>query len=119
VIRQNVSFDYLYVSELAGLLAWFLEHDPQQKAYNVCRGEAHTLLELAGIVAAVSGCNPEIFVRNKALATEYSADNSLMLREIGGYGFRALGDSIGELYHWYKAHAESISVDQLTFDDSE
>jgi len=119
VIRQNVRFDYLYVSELAGLLAWFLEHEPRQKTYNVCRGESYTLLELAKIVAAASSCNPEIIVRNKKLGAEYSADNSRMLQEIGGYGFRQMSDSIGELYHWYKAHKESISVDQLTFDDSE
>ena len=119
VIRQNVRFDYLYVSELAGLLAWFLEHEPRQKAYNVCRGESYTLLELAEIVAAVSGRDPEIIVRNKTLGAEYSADNSRMLQEIGGYGFRQMSDSIGELYHWYKAHTESISIDQLTFDDSE
>ena len=119
VIRQNVRFDYLYVSELAGLLAWFLEHEPRQKAYNVCRGEAHTLLELAEIVASVSGCHPEIIVRNQTLAPEYSADNSRMLGEVGDFRFRRMSDSIGELYHWYKAHAESIGVDQLTFDDSE
>ncbi len=100
-------------------MAWFLEHEPRQKAYNVCRGETYTLLELAEIVAAVSGCNPEIKVRNKTLAPEYSADNSRMLDEIGGFRFRQMSDSIGELYDWYKAHAESISVDQLTFDDSE
>ncbi len=77
VIRQNVRFDYLYVSELAELLAWFMEHEPRQKAYNVCRGEAFTLLELAGMVAAASGCNPDIIVRNPAMAPEYSADNTL------------------------------------------
>jgi UDP-glucose 4-epimerase len=119
VIRQNVRFDYLYVSELAGLLAWFLEHEPRQMAYNVCRGEAYTLLELAEIVAAASGRNPQIIVRNRSLAPEYSADNSLMLQEIGGFPFRPMSDSIGELYDWYKAHADSIGVDQLTFDDSE
>ncbi len=119
VIRQNVSFDYLYVSELAELLAWFLEHEPRQKAYNVCRGETYTLLELAKMVAAASGCNPDIVVRNKTMAPEYSADNTRMLNEIGGYRFREMSDCIGELYQWYKAHAESIGVDQLTFDDSE
>jgi GDP-L-fucose synthase len=119
VIRQNVRFDYLYVSELAKLLAWFLEHDPRQKAYNVCRGEAYTLQELAEIVASVSDCNPEIIVRNQTLAPEYSADNSRMLGEIGDFSFRRMSESIGELYHWYKARANSIGVDQLTFDDSE
>jgi GDP-L-fucose synthase len=119
VIRQNVRFDYLYVSELARLLAWFLEHEPAQKSYNVCRGEAFTLLELAEMVAAASGSNPEIMVQNRTMGPEYSADNTRMLNEIGNFRFRTMSDCVGELYDWYKAHADSISVDQLTFDDPE
>jgi UDP-glucose 4-epimerase len=117
VIRQNVRFDYLYVSELAGLLAWFLDNKPREKSYNVCRGEAFTLLELAGMVASVSGTNPEIIVRNQTMPGEYSADNSRMLDELGGFRFREMSDCIRELYEWYKAHAEIIDVKQLTFDE--
>ncbi len=117
VIRQNVRFDYLYVSELAELLAWFLEHEPREKAYNVCRGEAYSLLELAAMVAAASGCSPEIIVRNQAMAPEYSADNTLMMSEIGGFRYRQVSDCVRELYQWYKTHADEISVDELKFDD--
>jgi GDP-L-fucose synthase len=117
VIRQNVRFDYLYVSELAELLAWFLEHEAQQKTYNVCRGEAYSLLELAEMVAAASGCNPEIIVRNQTMAPEYSADNSLMLNEIGNFRFRAMNDCIRELYQWYKEHENEIDIEQLKFDE--
>jgi UDP-glucose 4-epimerase len=119
VIRQNVKFDYLYVSELAGLVAWFLDHEPRQKAYNVCRGEAYSLAELAEMVAAATGRNPEVIVRNRTLAPEYSADNTRMLEEMGGFRFRGVGDCIRELYQWYEAHADLIGVDQLKFDDSE
>jgi GDP-L-fucose synthase len=119
VVRQNVRFDYLYVSELAELLAWFLEHEPRENAYNVCRGEAYSLVELAQMVAAASGCNPDIVVRNQTMAPEYSADNTRMLDEIGGFHFRQMSDCVRELYQWYKSHADDIDVDQLTFDDSE
>jgi GDP-L-fucose synthase len=119
VIRQNCRFDYLYASELAGLLTWFLDHEPTQKAYNLCRGKAFTLRELAEMVAATSGCNPDIIVRNPAMGPEYSADNARMLSEIGGFSFRPMSDCVGELFQWYKQQADSISVDQLTFDDSE
>jgi GDP-L-fucose synthase len=119
VIRQDVRFDYLYVSDLAELLAWFLEHEPQSKTYNVCRGETFSLLELAGMVAAASSCNPDIVVRNKTMAPEYSGDNTRMLSEIGGFRFRETSACIRELYQWYQAHADGIGVDQLTFDDSE
>lgn len=119
VIRQNVKFDYLYVSDLAELLAWFLEHEPRHKAYNLCRGEAFTLLELAGMVAATSGSNPEITVRNSTMAPEYSADNTRMMAEIGNFQFRPMSDCLGELYQWYKEHQNLIDIQQLKFDDSE
>jgi len=118
-IRQNVKFDYLYVSELAELLAWFLEHEPRHKAYNVCRGEAFPLVELAGMVAAASGVDPRIIVRKQEMAAEYSADNARMMAEVSGFHFRAMSDCVRELYEWYKAHANLIDVRQLTFDDSE
>jgi GDP-L-fucose synthase len=119
VIRQDVRFDYLYVSELAELLAWFLDHEPRRKAYNVCRGEAFPLLELAGMVAAASGRNPDIIMRDQTMGPEYSGDNTRMLSEISGSCLRPMSACIRELYQWYEAHADQLGVEQLTFDDSE
>jgi GDP-L-fucose synthase len=119
VIRQDVRFDYLYVSELAELTAWFLEHAPRHKAYNVCRGRTHTLRELAEMVATASGRSPTIVTRNSTLAPEYSANNTRMMNEIGNFQFRETIDCVSELYHWYQTHAECIDVEQLKFDESE
>jgi GDP-L-fucose synthase len=119
VIRRNVKFDYLYASELGDLLTWFLEHELRHKTYNVCRGQAFTLLELAGMVAAASGCNPDIVVRDPAMDAEYSADNTRMMSEIGGFRFGKMSDCVRELYQWYETNADNIDVEQLTFDDSE
>jgi GDP-L-fucose synthase len=119
VIRQDVRFDYLYISELAELLSWYLEHAPRHRAYNVCRGQTYSLVELAGMVAEASGLNPEIIVRNQILAAEYSGDNARMLSEMGGFGFRQMSACVGELYQWYQANSDKIDVEQLTFDDSE
>lgn len=117
VIRQNVLFDYLYVRELAKLLTLFLEHEPREKTYNMCRGETYSLLELAKMVAAAAGGGSEIIVRNAALGAEYSGDNTRMMNELGGFVFRAMSDCVGELYQWYAEHADQIDAQQLTFDD--
>ena len=119
VIRQNVKFDYLYVSELAELTAWFLNHHPRHKAYNVCRGRAYTLQELARMVAAASGLSPEIITRNQAMAPEYSANNTRMMDEIGPFRFREMSDCVSELYQWYQVREKDIDVEQLKFDDRE
>jgi GDP-L-fucose synthase len=116
VIRQDVRFDYLYVSDLARLTSWFLDHTPAHKAYNVCRGSACTLQEVAQIVASASGVNPQIVIRNPELAPEYSADNSRMIKEIGSFRFREMSDCVSELYQWYLEQAENIDSSQLAFD---
>ena len=117
VIRQNVAFDYLYMEELAKLTAWFIENEPRQKTYNVCRGRTYTLLELARMVAAVSGRDPEITVRNQGMGAEYSGDNTRMLDEMGGYKFREIQECVRELYEWYEAYAGQIDAERLRFDE--
>ncbi len=116
VLRQNVRFDYLYVKDLAELTAWFVEHEPKQKTYNVCRGETRDLLSLAQIVASVSRKHPEIRVAGEGLAPEYSGDNQRMLDEIGGFAFTPMDQAIRELYGWYREHIAEIDQAALRFD---
>jgi len=116
VIRQDVVFDYLYIEDLAKITSWFIEHQPCYKAYNVARGKGVALTELARIVAEV-GRYPQILVRQAGLAAEYTADNHLMLKEIGDYRFREFSDSIRELYSWYASNQKRIDADSLRFDD--
>lgn len=117
VIRQDVAFDYLYVNDLAGITAWFIEHEPHYKSFNACAGRGVALTTLADIVAEVSGCHPEVIVRTSGMAPEYTADNSLLLNEIGGYKFSDLRSAIRELYGWYVAKRQDIDISSLRFDE--
>lgn len=115
-IRQDTKFDYLCVEDLADFTAWFIENDARAKAYNVCTGNGPSLTELARIVAEASCLNPDIIVKNQGLAPEYTADNSLLLKEVGGFCFRDLRNSIRDLYQWYDTHLEIIEESLLHFD---
>lgn len=120
VLRQDVMFDYLYVKDLAKITKWFIENDARHKAYNVCTGKPVALTELAGMIARVagevSGLNADVSVMNEGLGPEYSADNSRMLTEMGGYQFWDLQNSIEDLYCWYQRH-NGINVESLRFDE--
>jgi GDP-L-fucose synthase len=116
VLRQNVRFDYLYVDDLAKLTAWFIDHDPEDKTYNVCRGDASEILSLARMVAEISGKNPPICVAQEGLAPEYSGDNTKLIAEIGGFAFTPMNDAIRELYAWYGQHIHEIDREALRFD---
>jgi UDP-glucose 4-epimerase len=116
VLRRDVLFDYLYVDDLAAIGRWFIEHPAPQRAYNVCTGAPVALSTLASIVAEVSGRNPEIIVREPGMGTEYSGDNTRLLRTLGGFRFTEMRESVGRLYAWYKAHKEEIDPALLRFD---
>src|SRR5208282_2142843 len=115
VLRQDIVFDYLYIKDLVKLTMWFIENNAHHKAYNVCTGRPVALTELARIVAQVSGRNPNVSVMAEGMGPEYSADNSRMLTEMGGYQFWDLQGSITDLYSWYEHH--EVDVESLRFDE--
>jgi GDP-L-fucose synthase len=120
VLRQDIVFDYLYVKDLVKLTMWFIENNARHKAYNLCTGRPVALTELARVVARVSGQasgrSPNVSVLNEGMGPEYSADNSRMLTEMGGYQFWDLEAAIRDLYAWYERH-EGIDVESLRFDE--
>jgi UDP-glucose 4-epimerase len=124
VLRQDVVFDYLYIKDLVKITHWFLENDARDKAYNVCSGRPVSLTELARMIAQVSAevsgskSSPDVSVLNEGRGPEYSADNSHMLAEMGGYQFWDLQNSIRDLYAWYQRH-EGIDVESLRFDEKD
>ncbi len=117
VIRQNVSFDYLYVNDVAEITRWFIENDVRHKAYNVCTGKSYKLTELARMVAEVSGRNMPIVLKDGALGPEYTADNTRLRAELGKYVCRPIHEAIAELYEWYAVHDGMINRDELQFDE--
>ena len=120
VLRQDIVFDYLYIKDLVKLTMWFIENNARHKAYNVCSGRPVAISELARVIARVSaqvsGVDPGVSVLTEGVGAEYSADNSRMLAEMGGYQFWDLEGAIRDLYAWYERN-EEIDVDSLRFDE--
>ena len=117
VIRQDAVLDYLYVNDLARITHWFISHEPHYKAYNVCTGEGVPLTQLAALVAELSQRNPKVIVGTGGKGPEYTADNGLLLNEIGGFAFSKMPDSVNELYKWYKGREQGIDCESLRFDE--
>ena len=111
-------FDYLYIKDLVKLTMWFIENKARHKAYNVCSGRPVAISELAQIVAQVSGRNPAVSVLSEGMGPEYSADNSRMRAEMGGYRFWDLEEWIRDLYAWYERY-EKLDVESLRFDEKD
>jgi UDP-glucose 4-epimerase len=120
VLRQDIVFDYLYIKDLVKLTRWFIDNNTRHKAYNVCTGQPVALSALSQTIARVSKqksrLNPSVSILNQGTGSEYSADNSRMLAEMGAYQFWSIEDAIRDLYTWYERH--EIDVAALNFDDN-
>ena len=115
-IRQNVFFDFLDVQDLGEIVKWFIEHTPRHQHYNVCSGKALDLKTYAQKVLSASGKRLDVVVKSDGMGQEYSGDNGRLLREMGGFAFRDVEESIEALYGWYSERRDSIDPALLHFD---
>ena len=117
VIRQNVFFDYLEVTDLGPILERLAAKTLRHRHYNVCTGRPVDLRTLAEKVVSVSGKALPIEIRNSGMGNEYSGDNQRLMSEIPGYRFREIDDSIARLYRWYGERKAEIDPSLLRFDE--
>jgi len=107
-INQNKFYDFLYIDDLVKIVKWFINHTPKKKVYNVCTGDMHGFKDIAQKILKISGKNLEIIIKNEGLGREYSADNSLLLNELGNFKFSSIDESIKVLYDWYDSNKQTI-----------
>lgn len=112
-IQKNVYFDYLYVNDLADIMKWFVENEPEHRHYNVCRGTKIDLYSLAVMVRRILDIDCDILVAEEGWKPEYTGDNSRLICEMREYDFTSFEQSIGELCEWYKAHWEEIDKERI------
>ena len=116
ILKQNLRFDYLDVTDLSKAVRWFIENQPRHRAYNICSGKAVDLMAFARKVVRASGKDLPILVQEPGLGQEYSGDNRRFLEEAVGFQLRPLDDSIFALYRWYLERKAEIDPARLHFD---
>ena len=82
-IRQNCYFDYMQVFDLAKVIECMIEGDPQRHDYNVSSGVSISLKEIAEKIRRHMCCTNKIVIMSEGLNHEYTADNSLLMKEFG------------------------------------
>lgn len=107
-IKRNAFFDFIYIDDLIKIVKWFIDNKPKEKIYNVCTGRVVDFKTIAEKVIKLSGKNLEIIINTDELGSEYSGNNSLLLKELGGFKFSSIDDSIKALYDWYSSNKETI-----------
>ncbi len=107
-LSQNMYFDYLYIDDLVKIMRWFIENEPKYHHYNVCRGEHIDMKSLGSIIKDTLNSDCDFQIAQEGYKTEYSGNNSRLLKEMGGYQFLPYAETIISLSDYYKSILNEI-----------
>jgi UDP-glucose 4-epimerase len=108
-MNQNRSFDFLYIDDLVKIVRWFIDNKPKKNVYNICTGKTIDFKSIAEKIIKISGKkNLKIRVKLKGSGREYSGDNTRLMKEIKGFKFTSINQSIKVLYEWYEKNKQII-----------
>jgi nucleoside-diphosphate-sugar epimerase len=110
-VGHDAALDYVSTADVAGAIAWVVDHEPEHHEYNVCSGEGKTLGELGGLVRALSGSEVEV-VTHAADGRAYVGDPGRFMRE-SGWRPAPLEESVAELFDHYARHRGDIDRSAL------
>ncbi len=111
-VRKECSFDFLYIDDLAPVVAWFLENKPAWHDYNVCMGVPYKLTELAALVKATAQKDLPIQVLSEGRNPDYTACGDRLWQETGLQP-TSMKEAIDSLYAWYRDHQKEIDLEIL------
>ena len=116
-LRQNRSFDYVYIDDFIRLLDLMMASDLKHHAYNITPTASASLYDLALIVKELSS-NPvlPVEVALEGMGVPYSGDNTRLSEEFPDFAFTDIQESVRDLYNWYAQNKDHINRAVLLFD---
>ena len=113
--RKNVFFDFLYIKDLINISKWFIENDAPKRVYNVCSGQTYDYQTLSEKIIKSSHKELKILCRLDGLGTEYSGDNSLLLKDTPELKFTPMDEAIKFMYRWYSSNKHIIKKELFEY----
>lgn len=114
-IRQNVFFDYLYINDFCKIVDKLICSDLHYKDYNIVSGKRIDLVTISKLIKKISKKDLPVYICNKGLANEYTANNERLIKELKDISFTPIEQSIQELYNWYCLHENIIDIYPLIY----
>ena len=109
-IRQDCSFDYMYVDDFAKYVKYCIDNTPIYHDYNACSGKKITLSQIAQIVNEKLASPYKVEILREGFNKEYTASNKRFLDEADKYmTFTSIEAGIEKLISWEKKHYEKKS----------
>ena|SRR3989344_1736324 len=117
VIAQNVYFDFLYIDDFIKITEHFIVNKTRSKIFNVANGKKVDLITIANIINIIGKTKSKIIVKNPGLNKEYTANISLLKREIPNIKFTPIKNATMELYNWYEKNIDKIDKEKIVRDE--
>lgn len=114
-IRQNRIMDYLDIKDLSEIVNWGINNKIPEHAYNVTSGKSYSLLDLAKLILKRTNKSLPIYIAREGLSSEYTANNNLIVKTMGGFHFREMNESIDELIDFYSRSIKKIDREKLLY----
>lgn len=107
MINQNVVFDYLFVEDMTKIVEYFIKNIPQDNIINITPTLSYSLFDIAKIVKKLSGKNVGINLAHSTMNNEYTADNSLLLKNYPNLAFTSMQNGLEKLYRYNHTKMEA------------
>ena len=88
ILNQNVRFHFIWIDDFCKIVKHFVEHPTKEKFLNAAPFESIEIVEMAKLIGV------EAIVKNPGMNKEYTADNSLLLKELGNFKFTSYIDGL-------------------------
>jgi len=94
LLQQDCFFDYLYVTDIADVLIYFIEHNNRYICYNMCSGKRIQIVTIAEEVCRQMGVNATITCQKDGFNYEFTGSNDRLMAEMPEWRPRKMNDSI-------------------------
>jgi len=111
-MNQNVYFDYVCIDDFMKIVKHFINYTGKQRFYNIGTGKKIDILSIAKKINDISDKKSQIVVKKPGLNSEYSCDNTRLMKELGNFRFTPFDDSLYSLYKWYKQNLSTIKLER-------
>jgi len=97
VLRQDCFFDFLYVTDIADVLIYFIEHNNIYKSYNICSGKRIKITTIAEEVCHQMNVDATINCQKDGFNNEYTGSNARLMAEIPDWKPQLMQDSVTKI----------------------
>lgn len=116
-VKQDRNFDYLFVDDLAPVVAGVLDSGLPWRSINVTPDESTSLVAIAHMVLEVAGrMDLPVIVAQPGLGLEYSGDNSRLRQWKPDLELTPLRTGIERLVAWYRQNWHTVDKTRLEVD---